>query len=221
MGLAGTAATPTTRPSGPLIWLAREGPAVIGQYATMPVRLSLAGREVDAAWGMDVMVAPERQRQGLGEILFGTWDKRVGASLGLGLSQASSRLFKKLRWPEVGPVPCLVKPLTRRAVRQPGWPPLVNRVVSALTLPVVKVISRPRAPARRDGPHAALRRGVHCAVGTAGAEVRVRRAARRGLPAVEVRRPAARALPDRRAACARASRPATPSTATCTKRAAG
>jgi GNAT superfamily N-acetyltransferase len=135
---------PNNPASGPLIWVAREGPALIGQYATMPVRLSLKGREVDAAWGMDVMVAPERQRQGLGEILFGTWDTHVGASLGLGLSQASSRLFKKLRWPEVGPVPCLVKPLTRRAVRQPGWPPLVNRVVSALTLPAVKVISRPR-----------------------------------------------------------------------------
>ena len=71
---------------------------------------------------MDVMVAPERQRQGLGEVLFGTWDKHVGASLGLGLSEASSRLFQKLRWPNVGPVPCLVKPLTRRAFRRPRWP---------------------------------------------------------------------------------------------------
>ena len=135
---------PNNPPSGPLIWLAREGPAIIGQYATMPVRLSLAGRDIDAAWGMDVMVAPERQRQGLGEVLFGTWDQNVGASLGLGLSQASSRLFRKLRWPDVGPVPCLVKPLTRRALRQPGWPPLVNRVVSAATLPVVKIVGRAR-----------------------------------------------------------------------------
>jgi hypothetical protein len=138
------ARNPNNPASGPLIWLAREGPAIVGQYATMPVKLSLSGREIDAAWGMDVMVAPERQRQGLGEILFGTWDKAVGASLGLGLSQASWRLFKKLRWPQVGPVPCLVKPLTRRALRQPGWPDTVNRVVSAVTLPVVKVISRPR-----------------------------------------------------------------------------
>jgi hypothetical protein len=110
----------------------------------MPVRLWVAGQEVDAAWGMDVMVAPERQRQGLGELLFGTWDKSVGAALGLGLSQASSRLFKKLRWPEVGPVPCLVKPLSRRAFRQPGWPEAANRLVSAATLPLVKWVARPR-----------------------------------------------------------------------------
>ena len=62
------------------------------------------------------MVAPERQRQGLGEVLFRTWDRNVGASLGLGLSPSSHRLFQKLRWPDVGPVPCLVKPLTRRAL---------------------------------------------------------------------------------------------------------
>ena len=128
----------------PEIWIAREGPAIVGQYATMPVRLSLGGREVQGSWGMDVMVAPERQRQGLGEVLFRMWDRNVGASLGLGLSDASYRLFQKLRWPDVGPVPCCVKPLTRRALRRPNWPVGVNRLVSALTLPVVKVVARNR-----------------------------------------------------------------------------
>lgn len=128
----------------PEIWIAREGPAIIGQYATMPVKLSLAGREVQASWGMDVMVAPERQRQGLGEVLFRTWDRNVGASLGLGLSESSYRLFQKLRWPDVGPVPCFVKPLTRRAFRRPNWPVGLNRLVSALTLPVVKIVARTR-----------------------------------------------------------------------------
>ena len=128
----------------PEIWIAREGPAIVGQYATMPVRLSLAGREVHGSWGMDVMVAPERQRQGLGEVLFRTWDRNVGASLGLGLSDSSYQLFKKLRWPDVGPVPCLVKPLTRRALRRPNWPVALNRLVSALTLPIVLIVARTR-----------------------------------------------------------------------------
>ncbi|HEY0876071.1 MAG TPA: GNAT family N-acetyltransferase [Vicinamibacterales bacterium] len=128
----------------PEIWIAREGPAIVGQYATMPVRLSVGDREVQGSWGMDVMVAPERQRQGLGEVLFRTWDRNVGASLGLGLSDSSYRLFQKLRWPDVGPVPCLVKPLTRRALRRPNWPLGVNRLVSAVTLPVVKIVARTR-----------------------------------------------------------------------------
>src|SRR5512139_1350227 len=126
---------PYCPPEGPQIWVAREGPTVIGQYATMPVRLMVNGQEIGASWGMDVMVAPERQRQGLGEVLFRTWDQHVGASLGLGQSASSFRLFQKLRWPNVGPVPCLVKPLTRRAVRQPNWPMPLNRFVSAVTLP--------------------------------------------------------------------------------------
>lgn len=126
----------------PEIWIAREGPAIIGQYATMPVRLSVRGKEVQGSWGMDVMVAPERQRQGLGEQLFRTWDRNVGASLGLGLSDSSYRLFQKLRWPVVGPVPCFVKPLTRRALRRPNWPVAINRLVSVITLPVVRIVAR-------------------------------------------------------------------------------
>jgi GNAT superfamily N-acetyltransferase len=128
----------------PEIWIAREGPAIVGQYATMPVKLAVKGREVNGSWGMDVMVAPERQRRGLGEVLFRTWDRNVGASLGLGLSDASYRLFQKLKWPDVGPVPCLVKPLSRRAFRHPRWPVVINRLISALTWPIVVVVSRTR-----------------------------------------------------------------------------
>ena len=128
----------------PEIWIAREGPAIVGQYATMPVRLAVAGREIAGSWGMDVMVAPERQRQGLGEVLFRTWDRNVGVSLGLGLSDASYRLFQKLRWPDVGPVPCLVKPLTRRAFRHPRLPTPINRLISAMTWPLVLIVSRAR-----------------------------------------------------------------------------
>lgn len=135
---------PNVPASGPLIWVAREGGAIVGQYACMPVRLGVNGHEIDAAWGMDVMVAPERQRQGLGDLLFRTWDRNVGASLGLGLSESSYRLFQKLAWPDVGPVPCLVKPLSRRALRRPTWPVPINRLVSYLTLPWIKLVSRTR-----------------------------------------------------------------------------
>jgi predicted N-acetyltransferase YhbS len=135
---------PQARPEEPLIWLAREGQTIVGQYAAMPVRLSVQGREIDAAWGMDVMVAPERQRQGLGEVLFRTWDRAVGASLGLGLSDSSYRLFQKMRWPDLGPVPCLVKPLSRRALRKPNWPVGVNRFISAVTLPWIRMVARTR-----------------------------------------------------------------------------
>jgi GNAT superfamily N-acetyltransferase len=135
---------PNVPASGPLIWVAREAQTIIGQCATIPVRLSVNGREIDAAWGTDVMVAPERQRQGLGEMLVRTSERAVGASLGLGLSESSSGLYKKLRIPSFGPVPCLVKPLSRRALRRPHWPVPINRLVSALTYPIVRLVARAR-----------------------------------------------------------------------------
>src|SRR5262245_38916996 len=48
---------PNNPGGSPIIWIAREGPTLVGQYATMPVKLQAHGREVDASWGMDVMVA--------------------------------------------------------------------------------------------------------------------------------------------------------------------
>jgi len=133
---------PNCPPGGPQIWVAHEGPTVIGQYATMPVRLAVNGQELAASWGMGLMVTPERQRQGVGEMLVRTWDQHVGASLGLGLPDSSRRLFEKLRWPSLGSVPCLSKPLTRRAVRRPNWPMPINRFLSAVTLPFVRMIAR-------------------------------------------------------------------------------
>jgi GNAT superfamily N-acetyltransferase len=132
-------------PTGqPGIWVAREGPTVVGHYPTLPVRVSLKGLEVEGAWGTDAVVVPERERQGLGEALIRAWDRNSGAVLALGVSEELRKLLDRLRWPEAHLVPCLVKPLTRRAVRLPHWPVALNRLVSVLALPVVHVVSRSR-----------------------------------------------------------------------------
>lgn len=135
---------PNNPPDGPQIWVAKDDERIIGQYASMPVKLHVRGKDIAASWGMDVMVAPERQRQGLGQLLFETWDRNTGASLGMGLSEASYRLFQKMHWQDVGPLPCLVKPLTRRALRRPHWSMGANRFISWLTLPVVRIVGRAR-----------------------------------------------------------------------------
>ena len=94
-------------PTGqPGIWVAREGPTVVGHYPTLPVRVSLKGLEVDGAWGADAMVAPERDRQGLGEALVRAWDRNSGAVLALGLSDGLTR----------GARPAALAGVARRAV---------------------------------------------------------------------------------------------------------
>ena len=132
-------------PSGqPGIWVAREGPTVVGHYPTLPVRVSLKGLEVDGAWGADAMVAPERDRQGLGEALVRAWDRNSGAVLALGLSESSRHVLDRLHWPESHIVPALVKPLTRRAMRLPHMPTTLNRLISAVTHPLVQIVARSR-----------------------------------------------------------------------------
>src|SRR5215207_2792360 len=130
----------------PQIWIARDGGRIAGQYATMPVKLWVGGQEIDASWGMDVMVAPERQRQGLGGILFQTWDPHTGASLGMGLSISSHRLFRKLHWPDVGPVPCVVKPISPRAFVRPGRSALLNGLSLLGARPLVAILRSRRPP---------------------------------------------------------------------------
>ena len=99
---------PQRRDRGPLIWLAREGSTVIGQYATMPVR-SVAQRPRDRCvvghgrHGGARAPTPGPRRRAVSHV-----GPHTGAALGLGLSAASHSLFRKMRWPNVGPVPCLV-----------------------------------------------------------------------------------------------------------------
>ena len=110
----------------------------------MPVRMIAAGTEVLGTWSSDPLVVAERQRQGLGGALLRAWDRGTGVALGGGLSAATRARLDELRWPKSQPLPCLVKPISRRAFRIPTWPVGINRLVSAVTLPVVRIVSRTR-----------------------------------------------------------------------------
>lgn len=124
--------------------VAREGPTVVAASPIMPVRVSLGGRDFDGGWAIDPLVAAERQRQGLAETLLRTWDRQVGVGLGARLSRPTALLLERMRWPAPVTIPCLVKPLSRRALRRPTWPVAINRLVSAVTLPFVRVVARAR-----------------------------------------------------------------------------
>jgi hypothetical protein len=87
-------------------------------------------------------VVVERQRQGLGGSLLRAWDRGTGVALGADLSSATRGRLDEMRWPRTQPLPCLVKPISRRAFRIPTWPVAINRLVSAVALPVVQVVSR-------------------------------------------------------------------------------
>jgi hypothetical protein len=135
---------PANTSTEPPYLIVREGPTVIATAPLMPVRVSLRGLEADGAWCGDPLVAAERQRRGLGESLLRAWDRQSGVALGAALSDGTRFLLEKIRWPPPTPLACVVKPLSRRALRNPTWPLAANRLVSAVALPFVRVVARAR-----------------------------------------------------------------------------
>jgi GNAT superfamily N-acetyltransferase len=139
---------PNTREDGPEIWVAREGDTILGQYASMPVRLQWAGREVRSSWGMDVFLREEARGKGLGARLFTAWSDHVDVALGLGLTPASYRLFKKLEYVDVGPVPFFRKVLDPRAVARRRLGPMLGAAAGAAAALALRAIEpRPAAVA--------------------------------------------------------------------------
>lgn len=133
----------------PPFWVVREGPTVIAAVPLMPVHVSVSGHTLAGTWSTDPLVVAERQRQGLGGALLRAWDRGTGVALGAGLSTATRGRLDEMRWPSALPLPVLVKPISRRALRIPTWPVAINRFVSAVTLPLVRVVSRNR-PLREE-----------------------------------------------------------------------
>jgi hypothetical protein len=126
----------------PPYWVVREGPTIIAATHLLPVRVTVGGSEVAGTWSSDPLVVAERQRQGLGGALLRAWDRGTGVALGAALSAATRGRLDEMRWPKAMALPCLVKPISRRAFRIPTWPVIINRLVSAIALPVVRVVSR-------------------------------------------------------------------------------
>ncbi|MBP7776546.1 MAG: hypothetical protein KA371_05410 [Acidobacteria bacterium] len=125
-------------------WVVREGTAIVGALAPQPVRVSVSGTERRGAWLVNPVVAAERDRQGLHELLLRAAHRDHDVTLASNLSDSTRAVLDRLRLPAAVTLPCLVKPLSRRALRRPDWPQPVNRLVSAVTLPIVKVVARQR-----------------------------------------------------------------------------
>ena len=122
---------PLAREEGVQIWVARQDETLLGQYASMPVRLFWGGREVRSSWGMDVFLRPEARGKGIGALLFTTWSDHVEVALGLGLTPSSYGLFKKLRYEDVGPVPFFQKILDASAVARRRLGPWLGTMAGA------------------------------------------------------------------------------------------
>ena len=111
-------------PTGqPGIWVAREGPTVVGHYPTLPVRVSLEGPRGRGRVGHRRDGRARARRQGLGEALVRAWDRNSGAVLALGVRRPNhAQLLDRLHWPSrtIRAVPREAADAARRAAAAPG-----------------------------------------------------------------------------------------------------
>jgi GNAT superfamily N-acetyltransferase len=105
---------PARRDGAPLVMVARDEATPVGMVGMLPIRLAVNGTEIDAAWGVDALVASSHRGRSLGRALVSAMEQCSGASLAVGLTDDSFRLMKLLRWPYVGTLPRFAKSLSRR-----------------------------------------------------------------------------------------------------------
>jgi hypothetical protein len=150
-----------------------KGGEVIGHVATVPVRLAVARRLLDASWAVGLVVVPEHRNGPVAPLLMKKLNETVEIGLTLHVEEAALRVFKGVGWRHLGVIPQYVRVLNARAfVRtfsrrgQQFLPARWSRVWAPAT--------------RAAGPVAALVRVFFASLAVAGATVR------RGRPGATV-----------------------------------
>lgn len=101
----------------PLIWIAEHDDRIVGQWASMPIKLKINDTYVDSAWCVDVMVHPDYERQGIAKELVLQMEKSVNLPMILGISKVGLVFMrKKINWMKVGTSQPLVKIINTKKI---------------------------------------------------------------------------------------------------------
>ena len=92
-----------------------KGDEVIGHIATVPVRLALAGRVVNASWAVGLMVLPEHRNGPVAPLLVKKLNQTVEIGLTLHVEEAALRIFKGVGWRHLGVIAQYIRVLNPRA----------------------------------------------------------------------------------------------------------
>ncbi|MGH7419889.1 MAG: GNAT family N-acetyltransferase, partial [Candidatus Rokuibacteriota bacterium] len=101
-------------PPPPRVLFLKDG-EVIGHVATVPVRLAVQGRLVDASWAVGLVVVPEHRNGPVAPLLVKRLNEVVGIGLTLHVEDAALRVFKGVGWRHLGVIPQYVRVLNAHA----------------------------------------------------------------------------------------------------------
>jgi hypothetical protein len=92
-----------------------KGSEVIGHVATVPIRLAVVGRLLDASWVVGLMVVPEHRNGPVAPLLMKKLNEAVDIGLTLHVEEAALRVFKGVGWRHLGIIPQYIRILNARA----------------------------------------------------------------------------------------------------------
>ena len=101
--------------SAPIRVLFLKEQEVIGHLATMPVRLTVKGCVLDAAWAVGLVVLPEHRNGPVAPLLVKKLNEAMDIALTLHVEEAALRIFKGVGWHHLGVIPQYVRVLNARA----------------------------------------------------------------------------------------------------------
>ena len=103
--------TPTSSP----LWLCQRDGIVVGQQASIPVRLKVGEQECRAAWMIDWRVDPAWRLKGVGPALLARYADSSDVLLGIVVEEAAFRAFSRTGWKTIAHQVLFVRPLDPQA----------------------------------------------------------------------------------------------------------
>lgn len=86
------------------LWVVTRGAEIVGQVATIPVKLKVGDEETPAIWILDFIVHEDYRGQGLGKRLMGEARKFCPTMIALGINEGSTAVLLKTGWAALGGV---------------------------------------------------------------------------------------------------------------------
>ena len=85
------------------LWIVKTGEQVVGQMATIPVRLKVGGKEKPALWIIDFILAPEYRGRGLGKgLMKAARETYCTTMIALGYNAQSEAVLLSHKWVSLG-----------------------------------------------------------------------------------------------------------------------
>ncbi len=136
------------------LWVVLDQGKIVGQLATILVRLKVGNSYTDAIWILEFILLEQYRGQGLGKKLVRAAEHRYPTMITLGINEASTRVFDSLGWQTLGGIHRYHKLLfAGNAAGEVGNKNIVREAMNALSYPLRFSVSRTKLQSRYEIKH--------------------------------------------------------------------